>query len=484
VNDIALNPACLRDAASSPSFSVIIPAHNEEAVISRCIENLLADAMPGEIEIVVAANGCTDRTVQIARGFGPVVRVVEVAEASKSGALNAGDAAATVFPRVYLDADIAVSAAALRATVAEMALDGALAGAPNPILDLRGCSAAVRSFCRVWTALPWFTQRPVGSGLYILSASGHTRLGRFPDIINDDQYVHNLFGFDERLAIDKHSFTLRPPRTVAALVRRRARTMAGQSELDAKFGALKGRAPKMTLLRMLYARPDLVPHLPAFALVTFLAKRAAKANARRGERNWGRDDTSRAAARESPTAKGASDKTMNGVRSLLDPMTWIHGLRLLHYYSYTHVREKRRLRIGSQVQFAPNVSIANGERIAIGDRCHVGERVCLWAGDSTGRITLGDDVMIGPAAILTASDYGLVEGTPPAFQTKRERDIVVRDGVWIGANVVVTAGVTIGEGCIVGAGSVVTRDLPPNTVCAGVPAKARRPRPKAQEQSR
>ena len=87
------------------------------------------------------------------------------------------------------------------------------------------------------------------------------------------------------------------------------------------------------------------------------------------------------------------------------------------------------------------------------------------------------------AAMLTASDYGLAEGTPPAFQPKRERDIVVRDGVWIGANVVVTAGVTIGEGCIVGAGSVVTRDLPPNMICAGVPAKPRRPRPKSPEQS-
>lgn len=54
--------------------------------------------------------------------------------------------------------------------------------------------------------------------------------------------------------------------------------------------------------------------------------------------------------------------------------------------------------------------------------------------------------------------------------------IVICDDVWLGANVVVTSGVNIGSGCVVGAGSVVTRDLPSMTVCAGVPAKPIRSR--------
>ena len=171
-------------------------------------------------------------------------------------------------------------------------------------------------------------------------------------------------------------------------------------------------------------------------------------------------------------------KVTNGARSVLDPMTWLHSLRILHYYGYSHVRQRRKITMGTGQIFAPNVSIANGERIRIGDRCHVGERVCLWAGDAVGRITLGDDVMIGPATFVTASDYGLIEGTPPAFQSKNERDVVIGNGVWIGANAVITAGVTIGEGCIIGAGSVVTRDLPANMICGGVPARPIKPRPK------
>ena len=52
-----------------------------------------------------------------------------------------------------------------------------------------------------------------------------------------------------------------------------------------------------------------------------------------------------------------------------------------------------------------------------------------------------------------------------------DKDVVVESDVWIGRNVTILAGVTIGRGCTIGAGSVVTKDMPPYTVCVGVPAK-------------
>lgn len=159
------------------------------------------------------------------------------------------------------------------------------------------------------------------------------------------------------------------------------------------------------------------------------------------------------------------------IGSILDPRSYAHVFRMIHYFGYSHVRERRQVEMGSGTRMAPNVSLRNGSRIRMGRDCHVGERCYLWAGDSTGRIDLGDFVSIAPEVFITASDYQFLPGIPFRSQPKRERDIRIGSDVWLGARVVVTAGVTIGDGCIVGAGAVVTRDLPAGCIAAGVPAR-------------
>jgi acetyltransferase-like isoleucine patch superfamily enzyme len=168
---------------------------------------------------------------------------------------------------------------------------------------------------------------------------------------------------------------------------------------------------------------------------------------------------------------------MRGVRkflgllySVLDPRTYVHVVRLLHYYNYSHVRERRKLTRGPSVGFPPNISMTNGERIAIGARSRIGARSSLWAGDSYGRIIIGEDCRLGPECFLTASDYGAQPGVKIFDQPRLEADIVLGNDVWLGARVFVTAGVEIGDGCIVGAGAVVTRSLPPGSIAVGVPA--------------
>lgn len=165
-----------------------------------------------------------------------------------------------------------------------------------------------------------------------------------------------------------------------------------------------------------------------------------------------------------------STKIMLGVRRLADPRTWFHVLRVVNSYGYTHVEQRRLMTVGPDLHMAPSVSLCNAERITLGRSVYVGERSALWAGDSTGRISLGDDCLLGPEVFVTASNYGTTWGSPVQQQQKRERDVVIGKQVWLGVRVTVVAGVTIGDGAIVGAGAVVTRDIPAGAIAVGTPA--------------
>lgn len=142
------------------------------------------------------------------------------------------------------------------------------------------------------------------------------------------------------------------------------------------------------------------------------------------------------------------------------------------------------MHIGVDVKISPNATFRNGERIFIGDHAHVGEHDMIWAGNSHGRIMLGEYCLLAPNVTITASNYGIAQGTPVMHQPKDERDVVIGRDVWLGANVVVLAGVTIGDGAIVAAGAVVTKDLPSQCIAAGIPAKVIGERPLPESPAR
>ncbi len=85
-----------------------------------------------------------------------------------------------------------------------------------------------------------------------------------------------------------------------------------------------------------------------------------------------------------------------------------------------------------------------------------------------GGITIEDDVLIGPNVSLVTENHPT---DPSDRKTVLLKPIVLRRNAWIGAAATILPGVTIGENAIVAAGAVVSRDVPPNTVVAGVPAK-------------
>jgi len=83
-------------------------------------------------------------------------------------------------------------------------------------------------------------------------------------------------------------------------------------------------------------------------------------------------------------------------------------------------------------------------------------------------ITIEDDVLIGPRVNLVTESHPLDSGDRKALITK---PVTIRRGAWIGAGATILPGVTIGENAVVAAGSVVSRDVPANTVAAGTPAR-------------
>lgn len=85
-----------------------------------------------------------------------------------------------------------------------------------------------------------------------------------------------------------------------------------------------------------------------------------------------------------------------------------------------------------------------------------------------GGITIEDDVLIGPKVSLITENHPVNPNERKMLDLKA---VVVKRNAWIGANSTILPGVTIGENSVVAAGSVVTKDVPANTVVAGVPAK-------------
>ena len=281
-------------------LSVVIPAHNEGAVIDRVLGALCASARPGEFEIIVAANGCTDDTVARARSYDGVC-VVETPRASKIAALQIGDDAASVFPRVYLDADVLIDADALLALADALDASGVEVASPRLHVDTSGASWLVRQHYRIWELSDYRRRGHIGSGVYAMTAAGRARFDVWPDVIADDRFVQQLFAPAERATLADHSFRVRSATDMRAHLRRSVRIARGNRELPG--GAQHEDADQPTaatrggLVRRIAVRPRLwVPfavYCVSWTLPNVLARRDI---ARASTSTWNRDDTSRVMA--------------------------------------------------------------------------------------------------------------------------------------------------------------------------------------------
>lgn len=114
----------------------------------------------------------------------------------------------------------------------------------------------------------------------------------------------------------------------------------------------------------------------------------------------------------------------------------------------------------------PPFYTTGGENIRVGRDVFINQNCTMY---DLGGIDIGDDVMIGPNVSIITSGHPLEPARRRAFVTAKP--IVIERNVWIAAGATIIGGVTIGENAVVAAGSVVTRDVPPNTLVGGNPAR-------------
>jgi glycosyltransferase involved in cell wall biosynthesis len=280
-------------------ISVIIPAHNESSVIARTLKAMTDGAMPGELDLIVVCNGCTDDTADIARRFGPPVRVIETSIAGKSDALNLGDKAAHGFPRIYADADVVITSETIRTLARRLERGDVLAVAPTPTFDLAGCSWPVRACYDIRALLPSAREGIGGSGVYALSEAGRGRFREFPKLTADDGYIRIQFQPEERETLGSANSTVFPPRTIKHLIVTKTRAHYGSFELGLRFPGLwqsrRGESNNQSFIR-LFKKPGLWPKLAVYCVVTVIAKYRAQKQLRGAAPVWERDKTSRAAS--------------------------------------------------------------------------------------------------------------------------------------------------------------------------------------------
>lgn len=247
-------------------LSVIIPAHNEEDWIGACLDHLLHEPAPDTgAEVVVAANGCTDRTAELAQaragqaeaqGWG--FQVLDLPGLGKPAALNAGDRAASGDMRLYLDADVRIGPGVIAGLVRALSGPQPRYASARPRIAAAG-SVVTRHYARFWQQLP-FAQSPApGFGLFAVNAAGRARWNEFPRLISDDTFVRLLFRPEERIEV-QGSYEWPMVEGFGALVRVRRRQDAGVAEIarlhpDLIANEAKPRLTRGALIRLALRDP-------------------------------------------------------------------------------------------------------------------------------------------------------------------------------------------------------------------------------------
>ena len=175
----------------------------------------------------------------------------------------------------------------------------------------------------------------------------------------------------------------------------------------------------------------------------------------------------------------STSELLSSAYSLVLTKAFFRGARLVRRPVF--VRGRRHLSFGPGLttgygcRFDLGGARVDGTTLRIGRNCRLGDRVHIVASE---RVEVGENCLMASNIFISDTSHGSYQGThqsapetEPNDRPLSSRPVRIGDNVWIGENVCILPGVTIGDGAIVNASAVVTRDIPPGTIVAGVPAR-------------
>lgn len=226
-------------------FSIIIPAYNEATVISQTLNFLLNDKCLNGCEIIVVCNGCLDNTAEVVASYKTAnlaqlgerniaLNIEQLAQGSKTQAINLGLSVKQYAQVVLLDADIHITGENIIRLVAELYEPNIEVASPKITFDYHQSSWLVRQYYKIAEQSLYNSQYRI-SNVIALSKNAVEQLGALPEVIADDEYLRRQFSLAQcsLVASLQHRFIC--PKNVRNLLNALTRVERGNIQLKQLF---------------------------------------------------------------------------------------------------------------------------------------------------------------------------------------------------------------------------------------------------------